>query len=175
MTESPLLKNIEEEIESFDIDVRSQSNFAMLLFSTGKREGKQTISQWMEEQRKFEELLKSAPKSVGVLVQLHHAFIMMKESLLFKNIEEEIEGLDLDVCSQYGENNATKDKQRQKKQKGEETSLKKEKDLDWLKERKRKRVNKTNTKVICSHPSSSLAIIDIKEDTTEIHRLAFAI
>ena len=54
----------------------------------------------MEGRRKFEELLKLAPKGVGVLVKLHQAFAKMTESPLFKNIEEETEGLDLDVCSQ---------------------------------------------------------------------------
>ena len=72
----------------------------MLPIPFQKREGKQTISQRMEGRRKFEELLKLAPKGVGVLVKLHQTFAKMTESPLLKNIEEETEGLDLDVCSQ---------------------------------------------------------------------------
>lgn len=54
----------------------------------------------MKGWRKFEDLLKSAPKSVGILVKLNQAFTKMTESHLFKNIDKEIEGLDLDVRSQ---------------------------------------------------------------------------
>ena len=72
----------------------------MLPIPFQKREGKQTISQRIEGRRKFENLLKSAPKSIGVLVKLHEAFTKMTESPLFKDVEEEIHGLDLDVRSQ---------------------------------------------------------------------------
>ena len=36
MTKSPLFKTIEQEIQQLDLDVRSQSNLAVLLYSTGK-------------------------------------------------------------------------------------------------------------------------------------------
>lgn len=73
----------------------------MLPIPFQKREGKaQSISERLEGRRKFESLLQTAPKSVGVLVKLHEAFTSMTKSPLFKNIEEEIEGFDLDVRTQ---------------------------------------------------------------------------
>ena len=36
MSRSPLFKTIEEEIQALDLDVSMQSNFAVLLYSTGK-------------------------------------------------------------------------------------------------------------------------------------------
>ena len=72
----------------------------MLPIFLQKGEGKQTISQRMKGWRKFEDLLKYAPKSVGILVKLNQAFTKMTESPLFKNIDKKIEGLDLDVRSQ---------------------------------------------------------------------------
>ena len=72
----------------------------MLPIPFQKRERKQSISERLEGRKKFETLLKSAPKSLGAIIRLHEAYESMTESPLFKVIEEEIQALELDVRTQ---------------------------------------------------------------------------
>lgn len=72
----------------------------MLPIPFQKREGKQSISERLEGRKRFEALLQSAPKSLGVITRLHEAYENMTDSPLLKAIEEEIQALELDVRTQ---------------------------------------------------------------------------
>ena len=72
----------------------------MLPIPFQKREWKQSITERLEGREKFETLLQSAPKSLGVTIRLHEAYENITDSPLFKVIEEEIEALELDVQTQ---------------------------------------------------------------------------
>ena len=72
----------------------------MLPIPFQKREWKQSITERLEGREKFETLLQSAPKSLGVTIRLHEAYENMTDSQFFKVIEEEIQALELDVQTQ---------------------------------------------------------------------------